>query len=212
MSSKTVELINNLSVQLKPVKVITFTVRDFLKVVAAGFLCLFSAIAILGLRKDFSDQILSVRFVLESLLLIILGMVSTVAAFSLSVPALEGQRLYKVPIIAFTIILVSAGYSLLSSSTPFLYLGHGFSCMAEVTSISILPTSILFYLIRRAATLKRDLVGMLVLFSGISFGLLGVQLTCIDGTPLHLILWHILPSLALMVFGISLARKIIPKI
>ncbi|MBK9322996.1 MAG: DUF1109 family protein [Bdellovibrionaceae bacterium] len=141
-----------------------------------------------------------------------LGFVSIVAAFNLSVPALEGQRLYKVPIIAFTLILLSTFYSLLESSDPFLYLGHGFSCVAEVISISVLPASILFYLIRRAAVLNRDIVGVLVLVSGVSFGLLGVQLTCADSTPLHLILWHIFPSLIVMVFGIWLARKIIKKI
>jgi hypothetical protein len=212
MSSKTDALISSLSSQLKPVKVIKFTVFDILKVIVAGFFCLFSAVALLGLRTDFSDQILSAHFILESLLLMVLGVVSIVAAYNLSVPALEGQRLYKVPFIAFALILLSTFYSLLASSDPFLYLGHGFACVTQIISISILPASILFYLIRRAAVFNRDIVGVLVLVTGVSFGLLGVQLTCADSTPMHLILWHIFPSLIVMVFGIGLARKIIKKI
>lgn len=31
-------------------------------------------------------------------------------------------------------------------------------------------------------------MGLLILMSGISFGLLGVQFTCIDNTPVHILL------------------------
>jgi hypothetical protein len=79
-------------------------------------------------------------------------------------------------------------------------------------SISILPAAILFYFIRRAAVLKRDIVGILVLLSGISFGLLGVQLTCVDSTPMHVLVWHILPTGIVMAFGVWLSRKLLIKI
>ncbi len=93
-----------------------------------------------------------------------------------------------------------------------MYLGHGFSCVYEMISISILPAAILFYFIRRAAVLKRDIVGILVLLSGISFGLLGVQLTCVDSTPMHVLVWHILPTGIVMAFGVWLSRKLLIKI
>jgi hypothetical protein len=55
-------------------------------------------------------------------------------------------------------------------------------------------------------------VGILVLMSGISFGLLGAQLTCFDSTPMHILVWHVLPAGIVMVFGVWLSRKLLIKI
>lgn len=209
---KTTDLVNDLVRQLKPTRVVKFSFLDLLKVVIAGLFSVFAAVAVLGLRGDIGQQAISVRFALESFWLLALATLSILAAFSLSIPSLQNQKFYKIPLAAFFLFLTSALYSFFISSDPFLYLGHGFSCVSEIISISILPASILFYFIRRAASLRRDLVGTLVFLSGLSFGLLGVQLTCIDGTSLHILLWHILPSIIAMSFGILLSKMILKKI
>jgi hypothetical protein len=212
MKIKTDDLIKELVAGLKPVQFVKFGIIDSLKVVTAGLLCVFSAVATLGLRVDIGDQILTAKFIFDTAVLALLGLLSILAAFSLSVPSKNNQKIFRLPIFVCCLILAATGYSFITTSSPFLYLGHGFSCVYEITAISILPAAILFYSIRRAAVLKRDIVGILVLLSGVSFGLLGVQFTCTDSTPLHLLIWHVLPSAIVMAFGIWLSRRLIKKI
>lgn len=212
MNNKADQFIKELVSELKPVQVVRFKFADLAKVIGAGFLCVFAAITILGLRVDIGDQALSSKFIFDTSLLFVLGVLSIVAAFSLSVPSLSNRTSYRLPFFVFVLILLTTGYSFLTTSNPFLYLGHGFLCVFEIISISILPAAILFYYIRKAAVLKRDIMGLLVLISGISFGLLGAQFTCFDNTPMHILLWHILPTGIIMVFGVWLAKRVLNKI
>ena len=212
MKISTNNLIGELVSQLKPIDVVRFKFVDLLKVILTGCLCIFSAVAILGLRLDFHEQVLNINFIIGTFLLLLLAVLSIIAAFSLSIPSIKHQKIYRIPIFVFTLILIFTGYSFLTTSNSLLYLGHGFSCVFEMISIAVLPATFLFYFIRRAATLRRDILGFLVLSSGVAFGLLGVQFICVDSTPMHLLLWHILPSALVMVFGIWISRQVIEKI
>lgn len=212
MKAKSDQLIKELVADLKPVQIVRFQFVDLLKVIAVGLLCVFAAITILGLRVDISDQALSAKFIFDTVVLLLLGILSIMAAFSLSVPSLSAKGAYRLPLFVIGLILLATGYSFLAASNPFLYSGHGFSCVYEIVGISILPSAVLFYFVRRAAVLRRDIVGILVLMSGVSFGLLGTQFTCIDSTPMHILIWHILPTSIVMAFGVWLSRKFLTKI
>lgn len=209
---KTSDLISQLTKELKPVQTVRFGLLDLLKVFGVGLFCVFSAIAALGVRLDFHEQVISLNFVLSNLWLLLLAALSASAAFSLSIPSSQRRAVFVLPTITVALVLVSTAYSFLTYSDPLLYLGHGFSCGLKIFIISILPAGLLFYLVRRAAALRRDLVGVLILLSGASFGLLGVQLTCGESTPLHLIFWHLLPAALIAVAGIWIAKKILPRI
>lgn len=212
MKKNSENLINELVSDLKPVKLVKFRFIHLAKVIVSGFLCLFSAVAITGLRIDIEAQVLNAKFILDTVLLIFLGLLSIIAAFVLSVPSVKKGNIYLLPGFVFGLILLASGYSFLTTSNPLLYLGHGFACVFEILSISILPATLLFYFVRRAAVLRRDIVGILVLLSGLSFGLLGAQFTCMDSTPMHMLLWHIIPTGVFMSFGIWLSRLILKKI
>ena len=205
-------LINQLVADLKPVKVVKFNLSYYFKFFAVGFFCLTAAVLVLGVRSDFEELVVTKKFIIETILLVLLSLLSIMAAFSLSVPSMNFQKIYRIPLAVFGFIILLTGISFMTAEDPFMYWGHGTKCVYEIISISVLPASLLFYFIRRAAVLKRDIVGLLVLLSGVSFGLLGVQLTCVDSTPMHLIFWHLLPAALIMVFGIWLSRKLIKKI
>jgi len=212
MTKKNENLIKDLVSDLKPLKVVKFNFIDFFKIISVALFCIFAAVSILGLRFDFKAQTLNLKYLFDTFLLLLLGTLSTIAALFLSIPSPNNKNIYKWPFLILLLILGSTGYSFLTTSDPFLYLGHGFTCVYEIISLSILPSAILFFLIRKAAALKRDLIGLLVLISGLSFGLLGTQLTCSDETPLHILFWHILPTFIVMLCGIFIARMFIKKI
>lgn len=209
---KTKDMIESLSLDLKPAKVIKFNFTHFLKVVIVGLLSLVAAVAILGLRADLYEQMLNVRFFIESVWLLILALVSIFSALRLSIPDVNNKKYYKWPAIAFSMLGISTLYSFLSYSNPFLYLKHGFVCIFEILLIGVFPAAVLFYFIRRAAALKRDIVGVLVLMSGTAFGWLGTQLTCSDSTPLHNLFWHFLPFAVISLSGIYLSKKLLKSI
>lgn len=209
---KTSDLIQDLTSQFKPRPTVKFTVLDFFKVFMAGLFCVLASIFILGLRADLAERMLSVRFILESIGLLVLAGVSILAAFRMSIPSDKNQHLHRIPILVFSLILLSGVYSFFVYAHPFLYFGHGFACVSKITAVSILPAGILFAFVRRAAALKRSTTGVLVLLSGAAFGLLGVQLTCADSTALHVLLWHVLPAVALLGLGAYLARTVLKKI
>lgn len=209
---KTEDMIESLSLDLKPTNVVKFSFFDIAKVLLAGMLSLIAAVAILGFRVDLSEQLLTARFIVESVWLLVLALVSIYSALRLSVPDLDNRKFYKWPVFAFSIVGLSTAYSFMSYSNPFLYLGHGFVCVYEILLIGVFPASVLFYFIRRAAALKRDIVGALVLMAGAALGWLGTQLTCADSTPLHHLFWHFLPFIFLSLTGIYISNKILRKI
>lgn len=209
---KTSDLIQQLASELKPVKPVRFSLLDLCKVIGAGLFCVFSAVAILGIRVDFGEQASSALFIFDGLWLLVLGVLSAGSAFVLSIPSPQARSAYTLPLMAFVLILLSTAYSFLTYSDPLLYLGHGFFCGFEIIAIGALPAAVLFYLVRRAAALRRDIVGVLALVCGASFGLLGAQLTCADSTPLHMLFWHILPAVLIAASGIWIAKKVLPEI
>lgn len=212
MNKKTDDLIKLLAKDLRPVRLVKFTFLDFFKVIVAGFLCIFISVLILGLRIDVDYQTLNPLFIIDIILLILIMLLSTIAAFLLSVPSIDNKSFYKFPIVVLGLIFITTLYSFLSSPNPLVYLSHGFTCVSEIILISIFPASILFYLIRRAAVLKREISGFLILLSGVSFGLIGVQLTCSDSTPVHAMIWHLIPSSLILAIGIWISKRIIRKI
>ena len=134
--------IKDLVSDLKPVQIVKFQFTDLLKVFVVGLFCIFAAVAILGLRIDIGDEALTAKFVLDTLILLILGLLSVMAAFSLSVPSLENKNIFRFPFLVFSLVLMATGYSFFTTSSPFLYLGHGFACVSEMIAISILPAAI----------------------------------------------------------------------
>lgn len=209
---KTNDLIESLSSQVKPIKIVKFNATDVIKILMSGLFCILAAIVILGIRADMDELIVSIQFFIEIGLLLALAIASIFAALTLSIPSVETRNIYKYPILIFFLFLALMLYSFFKFSNPFFYFGHGFKCFYEVVLISILPASILFYFVRKAAPIRRDIVGGLVLLSGATFGLLGVQLTCIDSSPLHILFWHITPFLVVTIFGISISKLIFKKI
>lgn len=212
MSHQSDDLINRLTSDLEPIKVIQFGLKELIKVVFVGLICVFAAVIISGIRTDIREVVITKQFIFHTATLIILCLISILTAFSLSIPSQDIQPFYRRPIFYIVIYILSLLSLFLTTSDPFLYLGHGFTCFIEILSISILPAALLFYFIRRAAALRRDFLGVMVLLSGVSFGLLGVQLTCTDESLIHLFFWHLFPSFLIMGTGIFIARKVFAKI
>jgi hypothetical protein len=209
---KTTDLINQLTSELKPVQKVKFTYFDQLKIILFGFFSVTLAVLILGFRQDISDQVLVFKYVFETIALLLLTILSTLAAFSLSVPNKDSKNIYKYPFAALVGFLLFFAYAFITSHESVVYSGHKSLCAFEILIIGAFPSTLLFFALKKAAILNRNLVGFLILLTGTSFGLLATQLTCIDDTPLHILVWHILPATVILLLSIISSKKLFKKI
>lgn len=90
--------------------------------------------------------------------------------------------------------------------------GWGFSCVKEIALTSIIPSIGIFVLIRKAAPLNRASVGWLTLTCGAAFGAVATPFSCPMSDPLHLLIWHALPVLAIGTVGKGLGNLILKKV
>ena len=209
---KTNDLINSLSQDVKKVEVVKFTATDLLKVFAVGLLCVVASVSVQGIRIDMQDQMSRWTYWLETVLMIVLGLTSILGAMDLSIPSKENTKISTLPILPAFVLLAIVVYSLVKYSNPSYVLANGFGCVSQILASALLPAGFLFWMARRAAALKRDKVGLLVALSGLSFGLLTVQLSCYDSSPLHILVWHLLPVLIFASLGLALGKKILNRI
>lgn len=212
MSSHTERLISELASSLKPVHRYQVRARYGFTAFAVGLICVGGAVGILGFREDLQDQIASAPFMLETFLFLFVSLLASFGALFLTAPSNKNKRMAWLPVLALGLILAMSALSFLISTGPFVYFGHGLSCVFKVLAVGLLPSTFLFFRARRGAVLNRPLVGVLILMSGTSFGLLGVQLTCFDSSPLHTLIWHLLPAIFFVSIGAWLGLRVIQKI
>lgn len=204
------KIISQLAKDLKPVKVLKYNTKDYLLVFAAGVFSVLASIAIAGLRLDLSQIISSPRFILETIVLIGLAILSTLAAFHLSIPSTNSHFSSRIVIFNLFAWLGFLLYFLIA--TPEASAGWGISCAKEVTIDTLIPAIVLFLIIKRGASLNRAASGWLVLTSAAAYGALATQFTCSSDDPLHILVWHALPVIILGFLGVALGKFLIKKL
>ncbi len=209
---KTNDLINSLSKDVKKVEVVKFTFADLIKVSFVGLLCVLASVAWQGIRFDILEQMSRWSYWVESLMMLCLGLTSILAAMNLSIPDKQKSNMTIIPALPLLVLLLIVGYSFIQYSNLSYVLANGFGCVSQILASAILPAGFLFWMARRAAALKRDKVGLMAALSGLSFGLLTVQLSCYDSSPLHILVWHLLPVLIFAGCGLALGKTILHRI
>lgn len=86
---------------------------------------------------------------------------------------------------------------------------RGLGCARTMTSLSVIPAIILLLMIRRAAPVQTGWGGMLAIVAAVGAAGLGLQLLCHAGNPMHFLVWHMSPILALGLLGIILGRAVL---
>lgn len=204
---KTEVLIRELAKHSSPVKRIGDPViRFYCWAVVAG-VCVTIGVAVLGLRQDLSFIWQNPKFLLQVALTLVLGTVSGRAAFVLSVPhqARRSWVLFSVFVSLLCLIwaVILTVMLFLSGSGQ---AGPGVSCLRDIVVIGVAPGFLLFCMLRKAAPLQIGTVGFLAAMAMAALGALGTQLVCRNDGPLHILLWHYVPTLVVGVFGILLGQ------
>ena len=204
-------LIDQLTNDLEPVKRLESPLRRLLRWLAVSSLCIVVGVFVMGLRHDLSNAIYSTSFWLETSLILASAISASLLAFLLSVPGRTVKKIKLAPSLCIalwglTILVLSLRKDVDSSHLA--QLTNGMPCMSAIYSMAVIPGALLFAMICNAAPLNKPLVGIWAVIAAAAFGALGLQFVCASSNPIHLIIWHVLPVLAIGVVGIYLGKLV----
>ena len=207
---KSNELIQSLTANLQPVKILKYSLKEYSVALLAGLFSVLAGVAISGVRADIQNVVLTSSFITQSLALILLGVLSTLSAFQMSIPSVTKAISIKIAVSTLLLWTATILYLLINSNSPFA--GWGFSCAQEIMINSIIPAATIFFIIQKAATLDRLATGWLILTAGAAYGALATQFSCYVSDPFHLLIWHTVPVFTIGLIGLAIGKFFIKKV
>lgn len=187
---KTNDLISQLVGGLKPVAPIRPSAW-FGGWVAVGAFFVVGTAGFFGVRPDL--VVAHPWFFIESTLILLTSGACAWRAVKLGIPGSKPTWMDRLPV--FLIALWAGGTVVrlfrASSLVPDLHV----VCAAVLWGVGIVVSIPLFIFLRRAAPLNTAAAGASAGLAGASMSALSVQLFCVNSSPVHDLLWHILPFL-----------------
>lgn len=168
---------------------------------------IFGVVAILvsQTRADIHSVLTSPLFLIESAAILIAGTTSGIIALLLSTPGKQTRWYSMTGIGAITAWILStivafslqASDSTLASGLSF----HGIACSQTVLVFAVAPALVLAALLRTGSAVSGKTAGALLLAAAGMFGMFILQFTCASSQSLHIMVYHLLPVLALGALG-----------
>lgn len=206
----TADLIKELSEDLKPVKRATVGVKQFSITFFLGLFSVTAGLLVFGLRIDITEALFQFSFAIESFLLLAIAVLASFLSLLLSIPGGANKKISLSAAGLLTLWIFILLYQLIND--PAHEAGTGFTCVKSILFISIIPSGIIFWLIRKGAPIKRPLLGLSALLAGASYGAFASQFICKNDAPLHILAWHTLTLIVLMIVGSILGRIYLKKL
>jgi hypothetical protein len=105
-------------------------------------------------------------------------------------------------------LLALAGTLLITAAAPMditrsvaEFVRAGLQCALRIGLYSALPLAALWWMIVRCTSLRGGLSGLLTGGSAVFFAMTILRLECLINNPLHILIWYLLPALALAVLS-----------
>jgi hypothetical protein len=204
---KTETLIHNLAKECEPVKPLGNPLVRFLKWAVATLVILAAGVFIL--RPDVSPSVsITPTFLLTTAVMVGVSLTAALSAFIWTVPDIKSRKFYLILATALASWLVLITYLFFTADLSNTHPGP--LCVKRIIMLSVLPSILLFYMLRKAAPLKPGMVGLLASLGVLLFSNLSVEFVCPNAVtlPAHVLVWHILPVCILSVLGFFLGRLV----
>lgn len=178
---------------------------------AAASIPLFGAGALLvGIRPDLLSRWAEPRFLLEAGLVLCLAGSAVFAALALSVPDRRKPWLQVLPIAALICWTAVAAY--MAASEVDAQPGAGLACLRNILALSLAPGALIYRALSKAAPFRSDLIGFLAGIGVSALGYLATRITCRNDDPLHVLLFHFLPVIAMSAAGAAIGRALFRRV
>ena len=204
-------LINTLSQNIKPIKVIAPLWKRLLMWMMIAILTTGLWLWMMKLRTDLDRMLTTPLFLIELFLLALLLIFSGFCLLSASIPGrLKKIHLYQLVGLWVSwklnlLISLSAKHYKLTIMDPF----YVYSCGIIVTAVAVIPAIVLFIWMKKAAPLNKKLtIGLMGSCSGL-IGLTTITLYCHITELVHILLWHGSPVLIITIIGVLCGKKLL---
>lgn len=210
----TKQLIESLSSEVKPIKVIRPRHYGALLLVLLLIYAIITQFFLSGFRADIAMQMADSLFILELIILVSIFISASVASVYAMLPdACERKILMRLPYV-FSIsmlgLLVVQFFLQYEPQTALLKPAyHTHECTEYIVFVAILPAILIFSLLRKGASLIPMQAGVFVIMVAVSVGAITLRLAEDNNDIMHLIMWHYLPSIFLAITGTLLGRYLL---
>jgi hypothetical protein len=159
----------------------------------------------LGARGDLVAVVWRPEFQVKSVLLLVTAISAAVGALLVSVPGAERSAAVRwLPVAVVTALLLWIGgelWAAAAAGTVNWGIGAAWGCVAQILAVGLVPGAVLFVMVRRAAPLRGVWAGLLALVAMGAVGALGTSAICPSDRSMHVLVWHVLPLLAVGAVG-----------
>jgi len=210
--ANTQQLIRSLSQEAKPVRLMQGPMALSLRLAAI----LIAYAAVLGFalefRSDLAVQLSRPMYLAEVVALFMIFLTTLVASVHLAYPDhYQKQLVFPVPILsitAFVALLILQGTM---PEDPLMVLGgeyahHTYECTLCIAGSTIIPVSVLLFVLHRGATVRPHLSGIFATISAAAIGCLMLRLAEANDSLPHLLVWHYAPTLLFALLGATLGK------
>jgi hypothetical protein len=165
----------------------------------------------LGFRPDLSVQLTQPLFVIEIVLLALLLLSSVISSVLIMYPDVyQKSHLLHLPYGVCVLLVGVLVLQLLTSQGEYILATvagtHGMQCTLCIAAAAIIPSAVLFMVLRKGASVRQFQAGSLAVLASSAIGCLTLRLAEENDSIMHLIQWHYIPTCAFAVVG-ALAGK-----
>ncbi len=150
--------------------------------------------------NDFIQKLRQPVYTIEILFFAAAAIISTTLALRSAVPgrALRASEATLAAVLLLTgAALVAAGP--MNTTNPLGdFVRAGLPCARETWMLAAAPLLLLWWMVRRGASMRGGLSGLLVGAGALFFSFAMMRIACPIDEPLHVLTWHLLPALALI--------------
>ena len=209
---KTDDLIQNLSLDLKPTKPMGSPFRSIALFTGLGLAILGLSFFCMSSRPDLNEQISNPKFLFEVVLSFALSVMALSLSVFLSRPGFE-KTVTKLKYMTTGLLFLTVawgGFRVTQLSQSQINLGlnlAGLECYLTVLGYAVILGATLFFWLRRGASLDPHLRGLVIGAACVALGNVGISFFCGSDNGMHILLWHFtFPMITALVSGIGLSR------
>jgi hypothetical protein len=208
MSTK--NLIDNLSKNLAPSKPLPGKLQRWLRILLISSIGVGTTFLMFSIRHDLADVLRTRQFLFGAIMLIVSWLISAYSIATLEVPSSSEKKYWRFALVLILTLGIAYLSSGLLSGIKFIegISPSGLPCSLDIIFMSLLPGVAAFYFLRRSASSFPELLGANL---GLTCGVLAsfaLQFSCPHEEPSHLLVWHtLLPISVLVGIGILAGRK-----
>jgi hypothetical protein len=203
------EFIKGLAKENKKVKKPYEPLSNFYKWIILSLFSVVGGISSLGLRGDWVNLFSHPSLLFQNIVLLCGFLWTGYASFKLTRPG-DFTRKKAILFLIIPFVLWAVALLLISSigGSP----SFSFGCIKDILIIGVVPGLVLLFFLFQGVVLNRFVTGLVSSAALLGVGAWGVQFTCHNDNPIHVLVSHFLPMIVCAAIGAGVFMKLHKKV